>query len=130
MDPIAVQRAPSESDVQIRERCVLALFAVVIGCAVVFFGCGAVASFADFRPPVEVTGLPGIAALAALTICRRPTRRDLSLSRLILFASGLSLLAGLIGLIAWTSAVQGTYWALVLICAGSCLLLFSRWRTR
>lgn len=130
MDPVAVRRGPSQADVMVRERAVLALFAVIVGTAVVFFGVGAISVFVDVRAPGEAMGLPGVAALVVLIICRQPNRRDQSLSRTILYATGLSALFGAIGVIAWPGPIQGAYWAAVLACVTACWALFFRWRTR
>lgn len=130
MDPVAVRRGPTSTDVMVRERAVLGLSSVVILAAIVFWGVGTIAEFVDIRPPLEAIGVPGMAALAALVACRDPLRRDRSLSRLILFATGLSFFASVVGVLAWPGPAPGSYWIVSLACVLVCWALYYRWRTR
>lgn len=113
-----------------RERAYRGLQLVIVTVAVVVFGLGAVAAIAEFRVPVELLVLPGLASLVAIVACRAPARRDRKLDELIAFGALLTAITGTAGLIGWRGPVQITFWALALTIALTTWLLQRRWRSR
>ncbi|GAA0610548.1 hypothetical protein GCM10009547_10720 [Sporichthya brevicatena] len=130
IDPVAVSRGPSRDDVLVRETTVLAMGAVLLISVNVPLLVAVVDLVVDVRPPGELFGLPGPAALVALVRCRTPVRRDWTLSRLIAIGAGVALFFSATVLPVAGDAVSRGYWAACLVSSLLTIGLFFRWRTR